>query len=181
MKGKSVFNPAILLAGGFAAAGWLVYSRRTRERIPGQEELEDPQVTHAFTKIAQMPQMRLLRWYAAQRALNLVNFGHAVDLGCGPGFLVLEMAQQAPDLQVTGIDLSEEMLAQAKGYTHEFSVAGRVDFKVGDAELLAARMSDLIKTPEKINVLRNNIKSVREFQDELADIIGLDREISEKV
>lgn len=133
MKGKSLFNPTFLLAGGLAAAGWLVYSRRTRERIPGQEGLEDPQVTHAFNRIARMPQMRLLRWYAAQRALNLANFGKAVDLGCGPGFLVLEMAQQAPDLQVTGIDLSEEMLAQAKGYTHEFSVAERVDFKVGDA------------------------------------------------
>jgi ubiquinone/menaquinone biosynthesis C-methylase UbiE len=133
MKGKSVLNPTLLLAGGIAAAGWLVYSRRTRKRIPGQEELEDPQVTHAFTKIAQMPQMRLVRWYAAQRALNLVNIGHAVDLGCGPGFLVLEMAQQAPDLQITGIDLSNDMLAQAKDYALDRAVAGRVDFKVGDA------------------------------------------------
>ena len=79
MKGESKFRSILLLAGGITAAGWLVYSRRIRQRIPGQEGLEDPQVTHAFNKISGWPQMRLLRRFAINRALNLVNKGEAID------------------------------------------------------------------------------------------------------
>ena len=133
MKGKINQKRTMLVAGIFTAAGWLVYSRRPLERLPGTEGLEDPEVSRAFNQIARMPQMRLLRWYAIKRALKLVNAGEAVDLGCGPGYFVLEMAEQAPELHVTGIDLSNEMLAQAKGYAHGSAAKDRVIFMPGDA------------------------------------------------
>ena len=123
---------ALILAAGILAASWSVYSRRTRERVVSQEGLEDPEVTHTYNRIARMPQMRLLRWYAINRALKLKDAGEAVDLGCGPGYLVQELAERAPNLHVTGIDLSGEMLTQAEGYAQKSFLADRVDFKPGD-------------------------------------------------
>jgi ubiquinone/menaquinone biosynthesis C-methylase UbiE len=83
--------------------------------------------------MAAMPQMRLLRWYAAHRAVGLMRKGKAVDLGCGPGHLVLELARHAPDLHVTGIDLSDEMLAQGQANARRAGLEGRVSFRKGDA------------------------------------------------
>lgn len=128
------------LAGGLAttvmlASAWYLYSQRPKERIPGFEELEDPEIAQAFNRVASMPQMRLLRRYVARRASALaLGRGQAVDLGCGPGHLVLELARQAPDLRVTGLDLSTEMLAEARHHGQKAGFGQRVSFELGDVE-----------------------------------------------
>jgi ubiquinone/menaquinone biosynthesis C-methylase UbiE len=127
------FIAGLLVAALFAAV-WRLYSSRPRERTPSHEGLDDPDVAVAFTRIATMPHMRFLRWYAARRATALTQQGHAVDLGCGPGHLAVELAQGAPDLHVTGVDVSEEMLAQADALAEHSGVGDRVSFKYGDAQ-----------------------------------------------
>lgn len=126
-------KPALLITSGILLASWAVYTRRTRERTVSQEGLDDPDVTQSFNKIACLPQMRLLRRYAITRALNLVDSGYALDLGCGPGFLVQELAYRAPQLHVTGIDISVDMISAARDFTDGSPGAERVDFKPGDA------------------------------------------------
>ena len=78
--------------------------------------------------------MRLMRHMVAARAVQMVSQGEAVDLGCGPGQLVIVLAGQAPDLHVTGVDLSDEMLAQAHENAQNAGVASRVSFRRGDAQ-----------------------------------------------
>jgi ubiquinone/menaquinone biosynthesis C-methylase UbiE len=129
-KQRIVFLSGLLSAILFAA--WLVYSRRSRERVVSHEGLDDPEVARAFNRMATLPQMRLLRWFVARRAVTMVQSGQAVDLGSGPGYLAIKLASAAPDLQVTGIDLSDEMLAQAERYTQRSGLQGRVAFKKGD-------------------------------------------------
>jgi ubiquinone/menaquinone biosynthesis C-methylase UbiE len=130
----------ILLAGGLTtafllASAWRLYSQRSRERIPGFEELEDPEIAQAFNRVASMPQMRLLRRYVARRARALApGQGQAVDLGCGPGHLVFELARQAPELRITGLDLSAEMLAEARRRSWSVGPGDRVSFELGDVE-----------------------------------------------
>jgi ubiquinone/menaquinone biosynthesis C-methylase UbiE len=123
----------VILLSGTLAAAWRVYDRRPRERVVSQEGLDDPEVARAFNRIATLPQMRLMRWYVAQRAVALKALGQAVDLGCGPGHLVIELAQAAPGLQVTGIDLSDEMLLKAGERASRAGLEERVHFKRGDA------------------------------------------------
>ncbi len=113
--------------------GWKIYNRRSRERVVSQEGLDDPPVAQAFGLVSTLPPMRLLRRYVTRRAVALTPSGQAADLGCGPGHLAIELAQAAPGLEVTGVDLSDEMLAQARGYAQLAGLGERVAFKRGDA------------------------------------------------
>jgi ubiquinone/menaquinone biosynthesis C-methylase UbiE len=126
----------ILFVGlaALATAGAWLYNRRARDRIPSPESLDDPEVARAFGWVAGMPHMRLMRRLVAARAVQMASRGEAVDLGCGPGQLVIAMAGQAPDLHVTGVDLSDEMLAQANENAQCAGLASRVSFRPGDAQ-----------------------------------------------
>ena len=125
-----------LLLGGLAAilglAAWRIYSRRPQKRLVSHEGLEDPAVVQAFNRMATMPQMALLRWHVARRAVAMVGAGRAADLGCGPGHLAIKLALDAPGLQVTGVDLSDEMLVEAEGYARRSGLEERLTFKKGD-------------------------------------------------
>jgi ubiquinone/menaquinone biosynthesis C-methylase UbiE len=122
------------LAGALVAVAWWLYNRRPRGRIPSPESLDDPEVARAFGWVAALPQMWLLRWFVAHRAAGMAGRGEAADLGCGPGQLVIELARRSPGLHVTGIDLSDEMLAQGQDNARRAGVADRVSFRRGDAQ-----------------------------------------------
>jgi ubiquinone/menaquinone biosynthesis C-methylase UbiE len=129
-KGKILFFGLATLA---TAGAWL-YNRRPRGRIPSPEGLDDPEVARAFGWVARMPPMRLMRRLVAARAVRMASQGAAVDLGCGPGQLVIALAHQALGLHVTGIDLSDEMLAQAQENALRAGLADQVSFRLGDAQ-----------------------------------------------
>ncbi len=113
---------------------WRVFERRSRERIPCPEGVEDPEISAAFEWVTRMPQMRWLRHFVISQAVVLRNQGEAVDLGSGAGQLVLEMARQAPGLHVTGIDLSQKLLDYARESTRQAGLEERVDFRLGNVE-----------------------------------------------
>jgi ubiquinone/menaquinone biosynthesis C-methylase UbiE len=119
-------------AAGLAVAGARIYGQRTRERLPSPEGIEDPAIAAAFNRIACWPQMRLLRRVVIRRATTMMRAGEAVDLGCGPGYLVTELAQAAPGLHVTGIDLADEMIAAAERFAAGKGLSGQVAFRKGD-------------------------------------------------
>lgn len=119
--------------GGLAAAGWRLYRKRPRERIPSLEGIEDAEAARAYGRIMSMPQMRLLRRFIARRAIAALPAGRGADIGCGPGYLAVELARATPALHITGVDLSRAMLAQAGENAARAGVAGRTDFRAGDA------------------------------------------------
>lgn len=124
-----------LAAGLLLAAGTSIYRRRPLTRIPCIEDLDDdPAVAQAFGRIAEIPQMRLLRALVVRRILRLCRAGQAADLGCGAGQLAVELARAAPGLHVTGIDLSNLLLAQALPRSAAAGLAHRVHFRTGDVE-----------------------------------------------
>jgi ubiquinone/menaquinone biosynthesis C-methylase UbiE len=75
------------------------------EMIPSRESLDEAAMAEAYDRISKLPPMMMLRFFAASRALALVSHGKAVDIGCGPGYLVFELARRAPNLTITGVDL----------------------------------------------------------------------------
>jgi ubiquinone/menaquinone biosynthesis C-methylase UbiE len=127
-----------LLYGSFFSGILLVlatriYQRRSRNRIPSLESLDDPDVAEAFGQVSTKLPWRLLRWYIAQRALRLKDRGEIVDLGCGPGYLVRDLAKHTKGLHITGVDSSNEMLNQAKAVAQISGIKDRVSFKIGNA------------------------------------------------
>jgi len=136
MKRKPWSLAPILTALAIVGGAWRVYNQRTRERVPGLEGLEDPEIAEAFDFMAGLPQMRFLRWYTIQRALALKSSGQAADLGCGPGHLVIEMAEQAPDLHITGVDLSDEVLQKAGESAQRSGLSAQVSFRKGDVQAI---------------------------------------------
>jgi ubiquinone/menaquinone biosynthesis C-methylase UbiE len=121
---------AVLLAGL-----WRIFSRRTQERTPSLEAIDDPEVAHAFNWVSGTPQMHWMRRFVISQSLRLTKQGQAVDLGCGAGQLVMEMAQNTPGLNITGIDLSDDLLANARVSAQQLGLlGGQVDFRLGNAE-----------------------------------------------
>jgi ubiquinone/menaquinone biosynthesis C-methylase UbiE len=59
----------------------------------------------------------------------------ALDLGTGTGAGALWLARKFPQARVTGVDISEAMIEQARAKLPP-ELSGRVDFLVGDAERL---------------------------------------------
>jgi ubiquinone/menaquinone biosynthesis C-methylase UbiE len=122
--------------GSLAVAGWRLYGRRSTERLPSQEDIDDPAAARAYGRIMRLPHVALLRSIVARRATNLVAAGAAADLGCGPGYLAVELAHRAPGLHVTGVDLSDAMLTQAIANARLAGVAHQTDFRTADAAAL---------------------------------------------
>src|SRR5438046_3943914 len=73
---------------------------------------------------------RLLRRFYRRLADDIAAVapqGSAVlDVGTGPGVLLVELARRRPDLQLTGIDLSADMVAAATRHLREFGASAKV-------------------------------------------------------
>jgi ubiquinone/menaquinone biosynthesis C-methylase UbiE len=62
--------------------------------------------------------------------------GRVLDAGTGPGTLAREIARRFPQLQVDGIDLSEDMIRLAREHTQHEQLEERVHFAVGNVARL---------------------------------------------
>ena len=59
---------------------------------------------------------------------------HGLDIGCGPGLLVSELARDVgPTGRMVGIDQSADMVAMSGERARRAALAGRTEFAVGDA------------------------------------------------
>jgi ubiquinone/menaquinone biosynthesis C-methylase UbiE len=77
--------------------------------------------------------MRLVRAHAPR-----AKQGRALDIGCGPGRIVLKLAERLPGWQFIGVDRSPNMVRQAIAARDELAartsrdLAARVQFSVAD-------------------------------------------------
>jgi len=144
---------------------WRVFDRRSCERIPSQEGIEDPDVAAAFEWVTRMPQMRWIRHFVSSQATLLKDTGEAIDLGCGAGQLVVEMAQKASSLHVTGIDLSEEMLADARVAAQRAGLDDRVDFRLANVDEIPFpdRSLDLVISTASLHHWAEPVKVLNEI------------------
>jgi ubiquinone/menaquinone biosynthesis C-methylase UbiE len=113
-----------------------VVKHRNESRSPRQQGLDDVDVAQAFSRVADMPQMRALRSLVIRRAVGFVRTGEAADLGCGAGHLALDLAARAPHMRITGVDISESMIAIARAKASASGLGSRVCFKRGDVRVL---------------------------------------------
>ncbi|KAI9794055.1 MAG: hypothetical protein M1816_006680 [Peltula sp. TS41687] len=67
---------------------------------------------------------------------------HVLDVGCGPGSITVGFSALVPEGSVTGIDLSAEVLDQARAYTQQHFASSSPETKRGKIQY---RQADVIK------------------------------------
>jgi len=68
-------------------------------------------------------------------ALNFPSKGHGLDVGCGIGQPAMLLAEHlGPDAMITGVDISEDILARAKDLAAGCDMMGRVKFQRGSMD-----------------------------------------------
>ena len=73
---------------------------------------------------------------AAREVAELAPRARVLEVGSGPGRLATRLADLAPDVRVTGIDISPEMVERANSLAARSRVADRVEFRIGDVASL---------------------------------------------
>jgi arsenite methyltransferase len=70
---------------------------------------------------------------------------HLLEIACGPGFYACSLAQRFPDMQITGVDLSERLLSRAKD---------RADIRhLKNCNFVRANVLDLSQTLEPVDAI----------------------------
>ena len=69
----------------------------------------------------------------ASEVAAVVQAGTVLEIGPGPGFIAIEIARLLPEVEVTGLDLSQTMIDLATDNAREQGVSDRVAFQEGDA------------------------------------------------
>lgn len=62
----------------------------------------------------------------AEEIISKVSSGRILDVGTGPGFMPILIAKKAPEVEITGIDLSEGMVKLARKNSIKEGVSERV-------------------------------------------------------
>lgn len=114
----------------------LGYPRKRNSRVPNFEGLDDPEVAKAFERITNFAPFRLLRRKIISRVKKVISQGILVDLGCGSGNLIVEIAQKIPTLHPIGVDISSEILEYAKKRAATKKLDQKIEFRVGEAQNL---------------------------------------------
>lgn len=65
--------------------------------------------------------------------LTYCSNGSLLDIGTGPAWLLMKLYQQAPQMRLTGIDSSPEMLAVGRKNISAAGLTGKIELKEGNA------------------------------------------------
>lgn len=101
------------------------------QRIPEPELMDEAEQARAYAEADfTEPNARFVDYF--EQVYPDLRHGNVLDLGCGPGDIVLRLATRCPGLVVHGIDGSAAMLRFASERLHELpGLGGRVQFIEG--------------------------------------------------
>ena len=100
------------------------------------EGLDSPEVAAAFEKVTNLLPFKLLHRKVLSQ-LKLYNLKDSLlDVGCGSGNLIVEIAQKYNSIDLIGIDISDEILELAKQRAIKNELNERIKFEIGNVENL---------------------------------------------
>jgi ubiquinone/menaquinone biosynthesis C-methylase UbiE len=118
-------------------------------RVPEPEVMDDSGEVEAYSSAATQAYLNKIDDTFVEHAVSLLRArgsrgetGSALDIGCGPGQIVLKLAQRLPGWHLAGVDRSANMVRQALAARDEMArradrdLAARVQFSVGDGSAL---------------------------------------------
>ena len=101
-------------------------------RVPEPEVMEDSAEVESYASATAQAFLDALDNTFVEHAVRLVQGrerGRALDIGCGPGQIILKLARRLTRWKFVGVDRSENMISQARqSLAATGEVAGRVEF-----------------------------------------------------
>lgn len=95
-------------------------------RVPETSAVDPAVLTWFYGLIGQVPLVRTAhRRIVAGALAQGVTVGDGLDLGTGPGYIAVQMAQQRPALRMVGLDLAAHMLEKAVRLAARAGLDGR--------------------------------------------------------
>lgn len=110
-------------------------------RVPEPEVMDDSGEVEAYSSAAAQAYLDAVDDTFIEHALRLLKGcerGRALDIGTGPGQIVLKLARRLTRWKFVGVDRSPGMIAQAQANLASASggLTGRVEFQVADGNRL---------------------------------------------
>lgn len=111
-------------------------------RVPEPEVMDDSGEVEAYASAAAQAHLEKIDATFVMHALRLVRgmeAGRALDIGTGPGQIVLRLARALLGWHFTGVDRSANMIAQARSHSANANAEEanpRVEFRVADGNRL---------------------------------------------
>jgi ubiquinone/menaquinone biosynthesis C-methylase UbiE len=110
-------------------------------RVPEPEAMDDSAEVEAYASAAAQAHLDAIDDTFVEHAMRLVaakERGRALDIGTGPGQIVVKLARRLMLWKFTGVDRSQAMIAQANANLAAGggALAGRVEFQVADGNRL---------------------------------------------
>lgn len=102
---------------------------------------------------------------AVARKWGITN-GKILDVGTGTGLIAIEFAKNLPELEVIGLDLSEDALQEAERNVQECEVPLKISFEKGNAEDMPFDDSvfDLLISNNALHLVEDPVKMFNEIQ-----------------
>lgn len=110
-------------------------------RLPEPEIMDDPEEVEAYASAAAQAHLSRLDASFVEHAWQLVRqwpTGRGLDVGCGPGQILLQLAERLPGWEWIGVDRSPTMIgcAEQRLRQHGKSSSARVILLVADGNCL---------------------------------------------
>lgn len=100
------------------------------ERRPEPELMDSVEQTAAYAEADFNEANNLFTSWFVEHFPGLPESGRMVDLGCGPGDIVMRMARSLPGWRITGLDAGENMLRRAAERLAEEDLQTEIEFRL---------------------------------------------------
>jgi ubiquinone/menaquinone biosynthesis C-methylase UbiE len=120
-------------------------SKRLKPRIPeGEAILDQPEFTMEELSESFKKRMREYRHFVKFliNELNIKDYSKILEIGPGPGWITIILAQANPTLKITGLEISEDMIRVANENKKNEGVSDQIEFIRGDAKNMAQIKDD---------------------------------------
>jgi ubiquinone/menaquinone biosynthesis C-methylase UbiE len=116
--------------------GLIFYWRIPIKRDTSREKKDDHESIQAYDRINGGPFFGLIRYFVIRQLEKYRPQETLIDAGCGPGYLAFAIARKFPQLKITGIDISGEMVKIAEINSDRLKFNSRVQFLKADVQRL---------------------------------------------
>ena len=127
------------------------------ERIPGV-------LASSYEKATRLAVDSYYSQVAGEIASHLPD-GLILDIGTGPGYLPIEIANRSLAVRIIGIDLSRKLIEIAQSNALRAGLSGRLKFELGNAGRLAFEDSsfDMVISTGMLHSLKKPVKVLQEI------------------